>query len=268
MKQLMFVLIGVVAVAMSGCASVYRVSQSAPAPAYPQQGSSKPATRNPSVAVKATPSDAQSDRLAVSLRAAVEGDLVARGFDVIAAQPADSEVSLAVLRREVSRLADWRVYEGEASVRVTELASGRLVASESFKAQGARALDDVKAEAGVKDALLPQVSRWLTKTLPAKKVALPPGPPPPDHMTTTLTISPDDLSRDPVEALRIQRRFMDYVATRPGIVSCVLANEDPARRSFTFQVVYEPRQFPGGLLNTIILDSPRLGENVKLEMMR
>ena len=269
MKTQMFALIGVAAaMAMSGCATVYRVSESASAPAYPQQGPDKPVMRNPSVVVKAAPADKQASRLASSLRATVEGELVARGFDVIAKQPADSEVVLAVSRREASRLSDWRVYEGSASVRVTESASGKLLASESFKAQGKRALDEAAAEAGAKDALAQQVSRWLVKTLPAKKVALPPGPPPPDHMTATLTIAPGDLSSDPMEALRVQRRFMDYVASRPGIVSCVLAKEDPSRRGFTFHVVYEPRSFPGGLLNTIVLDGPNLGGNVKLEISR
>lgn len=269
MKKLMFALIGAAAaMAMSGCATVYRVSESAPAPAYPQQGPGQPAMRNPSVTVKAVSVDKQANRLADSLRATVEGDLVARGFDVIAKLPADSEVALAVSRREASRLSDWRVYEGTASVRVTETASGRLLASESFKAQGTRALDEATAEAGVKNVLAQQVSRWLVKALPAKKVPLPPGPPPPDHMAATLTIAPEDLSRDPMEALSVQRRFMDYVATRPGIVSCVLAQEDPAHRGFTFNVVYKPGNFPGGLLNTIVLDGPRLGGNVKLEIAR
>ena len=269
MKKQMFTLLGIAAaMVMSGCATVYRVSESAPAPAYPQQGPGKPAMRNPSVAVKAVSADKQASRLAASLRATVEGGLVARGFDVIAKQPVDSEVALSVARREASRLSDWRVYEGLASVRVTEVASGRLLASESFKAQGTRALDEATAEAGVKNALAQQVSRWLVKTLPAKKVPLPPGPPPSDHMTATLTIAPEDLSSDPIEVLKVQRQFMDYVATRPGIVSCVLVQEDPARHGFTFQVVYEPRSFPGGLLNTIVLDGPRLGGNVKLELAR
>ena len=269
MKKLMFALIGVAAaMAMTGCATVYRVSESASAPAYPQQGPGTSAMRNPSVVVKAAPVDKQAGRLAASLRAMVEGGLVARGFDVMAKQPADSEVELAVSRREVAHLSDWRVYEGSATVRITEGASGKLLASESFKAQGKRALDEATAEAGAKDALAQQVSRWLVKALPAKKVALPPGPPPPDHMTATLTIEPEDLSRDSMEALRVQRRFMDYVAARPGIISCVLAHEDPARRRFTFHVVYEPGSFPGGLLNTIVLDRPRLGGNVKLEISR
>ena len=268
MKNHVIALIGVAAaLALSGCATVYRVSESASAPAYPQQPG-RPAMRNPSVAVNATAADSKSGRLAESLRAAVEKDLVARGFDVFAKQPADSEVSLAVSRREVSRLSDWRVYEGTVSVRVTEPASGKLVASESFKAQGARGLDELQAETGVKDALSQKVSRWLAKAFPAKKVSLPPEPPLPDHLTATISIAPENPSEDPMDVLGVQRRFMDYVATRPGIVSCVLAQEDPLRRGFTFQVVYEPRSFPGGLLNTIVLDRPRLGGNVRLEIVR
>jgi hypothetical protein len=54
----------------------------------------------------------------------------------------------------------------------------------------------------------------------------------------------------------------------PGIVSCVLDREEPASRSFVFRVEYDPGFFPGGLLNTIVLNRPRLGAGTKLEIVR
>ncbi len=270
MKKPVLAIIGMAAaMVMTGCSGVvYRVSESAPSPAYPQQAPRRPAMRNPTVVVNATASDAKSARLAASLRAAVEGDLAARGFDVVARRKSDSVVSLQVSRQKVASLADWRVYDGTAMARVTDVASGRLVASESFKARGQRALDEAKAEAGVKDALAGQVSRWLQKKLPARKVPLPPDPPQPGHMAVAITLAPAKPGEDLMKALRVQERFMDYVAAKPGVVSCVLAKEDPALRRFTFHVVYDPRLFPGGLLNKVVLEGPRLGESVRLEIVR
>ena len=120
----------------------------------------------------------------------------------------------------------------------------------------------------MKDALAGQVSRWLQKKLPARKVPLPPDPPQPGHMAVAITLAPAKPGEDLMKALRVQERFMDYVAAKPGVVSCVLAKEDPALRRFTFHVVYDPRLFPGGLLNKVVLEGPRLGESVRLEIVR
>lgn len=255
------------AMVMSGCATVYRVSESAPTP-IPQPPSGRPAMRNPAVSVRATPGDSSSGRLASALQSSVERDLAARGFDVLAKPPVDSIVSMSVSRRETARLSEWRVYEGSADARVTDTATGRLVAGKTFKVAGERSADEMKAEASVTDGLSGQVTSWLATALPAKKVPLPPTPPPPDRMTATISIAPENPSADPMEVLRIQRCFMDHVASRPGIASCRLLREDPARREFSFLVEYETRSFPGGLLNTIVLDCPKLGGDVELKIVR
>jgi len=266
MKHMLIKAVGLVAVtAMSGCATVYRVSESAPEPP-PAPASGSTAMRNPAVSVKVVSADGSAKNLASTVRSATEGMLASRGFDVVSKRPADSIVSIAVSRRESARLSDWRVYEGTADARISEAASGRLVASSEFKATGERALDESKAEASLKDRLVQQIAAWLSTTLPCRKVPLPPGAAP--HGRAMLTIMPKDQSGKPLDALRVQRRFMDAVAAHPGVVSCVLVGEDPPRCAFTFSVVYEPQAFPGGLLNTIVLDRPDLGGNVELEIAR
>ena len=266
MKKLLANAIGIVAVAaMSGCATVYRVSETSPEP-HPAPVPGSPAMRNPSVSVKVVFADGSAKKLASSVRSSTEGFLASRGFDVVSKCPADSIVSIAVSRRESARLSDWRVYEGTADARISEASSGRLVAGSEFKATGERALDETKAEASLKERLVQQIDAWLSKTLPCSKVPLPPGVEPPCR--AMLTIMPKDLSVKPHDALCVQRRFMDSVAAHPGVVSCVLVGEDPGRRAFTFSVVYEPQSFPGGLLNTIVLDGPDLGGNVELEIAR
>ena len=175
---------------------------------------------------------------------------------------------MSVSRHETARLSDWRIYEGSADVRIMDASSGKLLASNLFKATGERSVDERKAEAAVEAKLSRQVSQWLGTVFPAKKVQLPPGPPPPGHVTVTVAIRPASMSEDPMDVLRVQRRFMDFVAAHPGVVSCTLAGESPAYREFAFRVVYEPNSFPIGFLNTIVLDTPCLGDGVKLEISR
>ena len=266
MKHMLINAVGLVAVtAMSGCATVYRVSESSPEPS-PVPAPGTPAMRNPSVSVKVVSADGSAKNLAASMCSSIEGILASRGFDVVSKRPADTIVSIAVSRRESARLSDWRVYEGMADSRINEAATGRLVARSEFKATGERSLDESSAEASLKERLVRQVDAWLSRALPRRKVPLPPGAAP--HGQAMLTIMPEDLSGKPLDALRVQRRFMEAVAAHPGIVSCVLVGEDPHRRAFTFSVVYEPQAFPGGLLNTIVLDRPDIGGNVELEIAR
>lgn len=266
MKQMLINAMAVTAVAvLSGCATVYRVSESAPTP-IPPPAPGGPATRNPTVVVKSTAADSKSASLASALAGRSEGDLAGRGFDVIAKGRPDSVVSLSVSRREAARLSDWRVYDGAVDAKV--LAGGKLVANQAFKARGERASDEEVAEASVAERLSRDISTWLAKVLPAKKVALPPGELPPALATATVMIRPSSMSEKPSDVLRVQRRFMDAVASHPGILSCTLDRENQKRREFAFRVVFEPQSFPGGLLNTIVLSEPDLGEDVRLEIVR
>lgn len=269
MKQLVFAALGMAfAAVMSGCATVYRVSET---PAAIPQGpaSAGPVMRNPTVAVKSDPADAKSKPMAAALRAAVERDLAARGFDVHAKPPTpvDSVLALSVSRREAARLADWRTYEGSVTARITEGGTGRLVAGESFKALGDRALDEKSAEASACGKLAPQLSRWLAKVLPAAKVPVP-QPPPPSRAVAMIRLAPADPCEDHMDALRVQRRFMDGFAAHPGVLSCSLAQEQSSRNEFMLRVEYDPNSFPGGLLNTVVLDNPRIAGDVKLEIVR
>ena len=259
------------AAAISGCATVYQVSESGTAPLQlPQNGATM---RKPSVSVSASPVDEASGRLAASVQSEVEGVMVMRGFDVMANPAADSVVSLAVSRREAASLADWRVYEGTVEARVTEASSGKLVARSSFSGAGERAQDESKAESGLKEKLVTQVTAWLAKVLSAKPVPVPPGPPAPRLSAATLTIGPARRSDDPIAVLRVQRRFMDAVAQYDGVVSCSpllpsLGAAESRSQTFSFRVVYDQSKFAFGLLNTIVMDEPFIGDNIKIEISR
>lgn len=262
MKHMIMNAIGLVALtAMYGCSTVYNVSEM---PSEPVQV--RPLMRNPAASVKATPADESSRIVAAAIQSSVEGDLAKRGFAVNARGPVDSLVSLSVSRRETARLGDWRVYEGSADVQVSDASSGKLLGSSSFSAAGERSLDERKGEAAIIAKLSRDVTGWLAKTIPAKKVAVP--PPPPGNAVSTLMIRPADPMEPSANVLRVQRRFLDAVSRHPGIVSCMLVGEAPERREFAFRVVYDPNAFPDGLLNTIVLDAPYLGDGARLEIAR
>ena len=264
MKNPMFALLhAVVLSALAGCATVYRVSESAETPASPP---ARPEMRNPVVRVDVASAGEQSQSLAAAVKPVVEDSLAARGFSIAAKGAPDTVVALSLSRRSKDELADWRLYEGKADVRISEASSGKLVASRSFVANGERALDEEKAMKGVKDGLSKQILPWLEKALPLRKIALPPPPVAPS--IAHVTIAPADLSEDPASVLAVQRRFMDVVSAHPGVADCRLVREMPTSRAYVFRVAYDPARFPGGLLNTIVLESPELGDNVKLEIVR
>ncbi len=253
------------ALALSGCATVYRVSETA-CPEDPAAQYAAPAMRNPVVLVDVKAGGEQADNLAASVRTEVENSLASRGFSVSANERPDSAVSVSLHCRSKDKLADWKLYEGSAEVRVSESGSGKLVASKSFAADGERALDAEKAMKGVEEGLARQILPWLDTALPMRKVALP--PPPPAPAAAMVTITPADKSECQMSVLAVQRNFMDFIAAHPGVVDCRLVSEEPAMRVYTFRVAYDPDAFPGGLLNTIVLDAPELGKNIKLEIVR
>ena len=252
MKRLVLTTLCVAALsATTGCAtSVYRVSETQNAVLPPQP-------RKPIVAVQATPSADEAKSLSEGLKLSLDNELTRKGFDVKSERKSDAIVDVSVTRREKSKLGEWYLYEGTGDVRVKTALDGRLVGSKSFTAVGQRVLDEKKAITSVGSGLSGQITEWLSKTLVAGKV--PQLPPTSTHAVALLTIAPEDVLEDPAEVLRVQRQFMDAVASRPGIVFCRLEQEIPASRSFVFRVEYEVESFPGGLLNTIVLENPSLG---------
>ncbi len=264
MKKQVSALIGIAAaLAISGCASVYHVSE---APATPTPAPVPP-TRRPVALVRATATDAKAGGLAAAVKASAERNLASRGFDVGSRAKPDSILTLAVSRREAAELADWRVYEGKVDVRVTDAATSAVVADTSISAKGERGLGVAKAEENLARALERPLGDWLSRAMPARKVPVS-ATVQPARAAVMVTLSPADPAESPNDALVVQRRFMRSVGTHPGILSCFLAQEIPARRAFVFRVEYLPDQFPDGLLNTLVLDCPRLGGGVKLEIVR
>lgn len=267
MKSIKFAAVSLVATMMAaGCSTVYRVSETVLTDEASQSASRAVATRRPVASVKAKASDACAKSLAAGLKASLENDLMAHGFDVVSKHPADCVVSFSVSCRETAKLNEWRTYEGKLDARVTESATGRLLGSGSFTAAGQRALDGEKALAGVHAGLYKRLSAWLPGVMQAKPIPLP--PPPPGASTARIAISPADTTEDPSDVLVVQRRFMDAVTAHRGIFSCRLAQVDQARQKYVFLVQYDAATFPGGLLNTLVLDGDGLGGNVKLEIVR
>ena len=268
MKTLMTTAMRFAAVsALAGCASVYRVSESAPGPeSVLPPAPAKPIGRRPVVAVAAIPSDPMSKRLAAMLKSSAEGRLATHGFDVAPKRKPDFSATLTVSLHADASIDDWHVYEGAVGVSVMDAKAGRIVDNTMVKAKGARGLGTNAAEENIGQVLEPKISEWLLKTIPAKRIPVPVGTAP-NVAVMMLTLSPADRGEPQEDVLVVQRRFMDAVNANPGVISCRLAKEIPASRAFVFRVDYYPEDFPGGLLNTLVLDGPDLG-GARLEIVR
>ncbi len=268
MNKMLIVALGLAAASMTtGCKTVYKVSETA----EPVASSQIVATRTPVANVVARAPGEGARGLARGMRTAVANSLSARGFDVAAGGSGahgapDATVSLEVSREEVARLDEWRAYKGTVNVRVEESAAGRFVAAQTFAVTGERALDETKAMEGVVCGLSGAVCEWLAGVLEPVQIEMPP-PPAPRQFSSLVSICPADAATDPGEALRMQGLFAKAVSAQKGVVSCRLVNEVAAERRYVYRVEYDPEAFPGGLLNTIVLENPDFAGGVELQIV-
>jgi len=266
MKQSAIITLSAIALSFAtGCAHVYRVAED-PCPGAPVP---PPGNRNPRVAVQAKAQDAKAAGLSEAIRASLSDNLAGRGFDVVGKDKPDSTVKLTVSRRTKASLDDWRVYEGTVGASVIDGKTGRLVGSQEFSAEGKRALNETDAEAGVRTLLAKQVAEWVAKKLPGGKVQLPAvGLPNAGLATCRLTIMPEDAEEEDRDVMAVCEKFRASVSAMPGVKSCRLEREDPVYRSRVYLTEYEPMSFPGGLVNEILLNMPKLGKNVEVKKSR
>ena len=125
------------------------------------------------VQIVATPKDAASGNLAAAVKTQIEADMVQRGLSIGTPAAADVTVSLDIARREAARLDVWRVYEGDADVRVnSSVEQGRLIAAKSFSAKGDRSQAEAAAEMGTATALSSVLNPWLAESVNANSAKL------------------------------------------------------------------------------------------------
>lgn len=269
MTKLLLPVLGAFALGLTtGCQHpVYQIRHT-PGELPPPPPPADQTSRLPRASVTASPADAGASALSASLKTSVEGSLAARGFEVVSKGKPDRVVSLSVSRVEAASLAEWRVYEGRVVTRVKDGATGALLAGTTLAAKGERGLGAAQAEANLATRLSAQVNEWLAKSLPAYRIALPtpPPPPPPDAAVALLTLAPASPGLTQEQVLSSRRDFLQAVSARTGILSCRLVREDPRLRAATFRVEYRTSLFPGGLLNTLVLERP-LGPDVELEIV-
>ena len=269
MRTIIKPFLAIAAISMfAGCASVYRVSERAPSPSEAiEPVVTPPETRKPVVKITSAGADEESGALAEQLKGSAVSDLVARGFEVGSANAPDYALALSASCNVAADLGDWRVYQGKVDANVTAETNGAILAATSIAGTGERALGAQAAIASLASQLNGELSQWLAKTMVAAPIELPIEPQV-EHAQAMITILPADADEDQAKVLMVQRRFMDAVAAHTGIVSCRLVQEIPASQAFVFRVEYIPELFPGGLLNTLVLARPRLGNNVVLEIAR
>ena len=121
--------------------------------------------------VRARAADETAGVLAEQVADDVYGALVAGGYPVRKNAKDGSrtmEINLDVTRKEVSRLAQWRMYEGKARAEVVT-GQGEMIGKKSFRAKGKRSLDPEEAEASAAAGLAQQINEWLPTVLPPAK---------------------------------------------------------------------------------------------------
>ena len=163
-------------------------------------------------------------------------------------------------------MREWRVYEGRIVLRATD-AEGRLLANVPLKAVGERSSNVQEAVDSLTAKIAPALRKAIADNLKAEKIPVPQAALP-SNAVALLSLRPADGATEALKVLRAQRVFMDAVAKTEGVVACRLAEEKPEKKAYIFRVEYDPAAFPGGLLNTVVLSIPDLGDGAVLEIER
>ncbi|MBR0055885.1 MAG: hypothetical protein IJP66_01015 [Kiritimatiellae bacterium] len=196
------------------------------------------------VAVTATPAQADAAELAGRVQTAVEGALIGNGFTIASAKP-DVQVALSVRQGVFDKSGEYYLLEGSVpSARVVlPEQGGRQFATRAFPAvRGERVLGLERAVASLGDRLVPDVEKWIADTV--RPAGL-------DMAAVTVVVRRTTVfykSKDPIYMLR----FAERVAKIDGVYSCELVAGDAAARVWEFRIVYGKSKFPGGVLNKVL----------------
>lgn len=121
--------------------------------------------------IQAQATDGASRALAEQVEDDVYGALVSCGYHVrkkSAVWLRTTDINLDVTRKEVARLADWRMYEGRVRAEVVS-GRGDVMWEKRFRALGERSKDEEEAEASAESGLANQITEWLSTVLPSAK---------------------------------------------------------------------------------------------------
>lgn len=100
--------------------------------------------------------------LTPSLVTSLEAMLAKNGFQVGGSTDPDMRVQVSSTWRVLERLNDWAVWEGEATVRVTnEAAEGALLGTKTFTVKSARGTDEVKTRRDVTEFMTNLIRVWI-----------------------------------------------------------------------------------------------------------
>lgn len=100
--------------------------------------------------------------LTPSLAASLEAMLAKNGFQAGGTADPDMRVQVSSTWRVVERLNDWAVWEGAATVRVTnEAAGGALLGAKTFTVKSARGTDEVKTRRDVTEFMTNLIRVWI-----------------------------------------------------------------------------------------------------------
>lgn len=183
------------------------------------------------------------DSVVSEVRNEVAGALAADRFHVTSNNP-DLVIDLAVETELLDRSGNYYVYQGVSDSRVLRRGDSEVIASRIVETRGDRRLGEAQALRTLGTGLGRETGDWLREALTVDAVG----------------IAANDIEIIVPRTTRFTdygRLFVEEARNTPGIVSCVLIDQDRSRRALTFRVVYFPREIPEGVLNRLAAN-PRL----------
>jgi hypothetical protein len=242
--------VGLGVVLNSGCATVREretprggagAAGAPPAVAVPPPADATVSADSLNVVVVCGGNDEDGRAMAERLKGSIESALAGGGFRLDASRP-DVKVGVSATAELFDRSGSYYLFNGSADAVTTRSQDGRLIGKHRFEAKGKRTLDREPALRALSDDLARQVVPWAVETSRPQKAGLRA-----EELTVCFPVLSTAGGRAEYAVL-----FAARVLKEPGVFSCVLKEEDRARRTQQFRVVYDEKRFPAGILNHLV----------------
>ena len=209
-------------------------------PVQPPAGALNPAREDKgalNVAVTASGADADSAMLADRLAVSLKSKLAESGYRLAEKDVADVTVELSATTREFDRSGNYLLLEGEASVKAKRVTDGKLLGEQTYTAKGDRKLGAPAALLSLAGKFGTGPAEWAAKTVIAEAAGL--------GVSSLRVICTGVWVDGKVPAYA--EMFMAKAQAQPGMVRCIIASHDYAKREITFRMVYFKDKFPDGV---------------------
>ncbi len=247
--------VALLALAMVGCTTPATVVQSpSPKPTTPISTPETPAytlsetTEAIRVALDVAAADDASADLAAGVRETAVTALRDRKFRLVSGDPCDLSLSMSARQAPFDETAGFVSLDGTVSARLSDAATGGVLAEKTFRGRNKAVLGTEAATAALSEVLRQDVAGWINGTVTPDQIPL-----------EARTFRVKGVDRHPGGESAFVNDFVRAVSGMKGVLRCETAARDPKQNSVTFRILFRRADYPQGFVHAAIAENPQFG---------